>query len=118
MNDDPLGQDKDGNDVYLRDLWPSNDDIRKVVDQVISAEMFRERYADVFKGTSEWQAIKTSTGLTFDWDDSSTYVQNPPYFQGMGMEPGTIENVEGAKVLAILGDMITTDHISPAGAFK
>jgi aconitate hydratase len=117
MNDDPLGQDKDGNDVYLRDLWPSNDDIRKVVDQVISAEMFRERYADVFKGTAEWQAIKTSAGLTFNWDDGSTYVQNPPYFEGMSRDvPAGASDIENGRILALLGDSITTDHISPAGS--
>ena len=117
MNDDPLGQDKDGNDVYLRDLWPSNDDIRKVVDQVISAEMFRERYADVFKGTAEWQAIKTSAGLTYNWDDGSTYVQNPPYFEGMSRDvPVGASDIENGRILALLGDSITTDHISPAGS--
>ena len=117
MNDDPLGTDQDGNDVYLRDLWPSNDDIRKVVDQVISADMFRSRYADVFKGTKEWQAIQTSGGLTYSWNDGSTYVQNPPYFEGMTREvPDVASNIEGARVLALLGDSITTDHISPAGS--
>ena len=117
MNDDPIGADQDGNDVYLRDLWPSNDDIRRVVDQVISADMFRSRYADVFKGTKEWQAIQTSGGLTYSWDDGSTYVQNPPYFEGMTREvPDVASNIEGARVLALLGDSITTDHISPAGS--
>ena len=117
MNDDPLGTDQDGNDVYLRDLWPRNDDIRKVVDQVISADMFRSRYADVFKGTKEWQAIQTSGGLTYSWNDGSTYVQNPPYFEGMTREvPDVASNIEGARVLALLGDSITTDHISPAGS--
>ena len=117
MNDDPLGADQDGNNVYLRDLWPSNDDIRKVVDQVISADMFRSRYADVFTGTKEWQAIQTSGGLTYSWNDGSTYVQNPPYFEGMTREvPDVASNIEGARVLALLGDSITTDHISPAGS--
>ena len=117
MNDDPLGTDQDGNDVYLRDLWPRNDDIRKVVDQVISADMFRSRYADVFKGTKEWQAIQTSGGLTYSWNNGSTYVQNPPYFEGMTREvPDVASNIEGARVLALLGDSITTDHISPAGS--
>ena len=117
MNNDPLGADQDGNDVYLRDLWPSNDDIRKVVDQVISADMFRSRYADVFKGTKEWQAIQTSGGLTYSWNDGSTYVQNPPYFEGMTREvPDVASNIEGARLLALLGDTITTDHISPAGS--
>ena len=116
LSDQPLGTDQDGNDVYLKDLWPSNDDIRKVVDQVISAEMFRSRYANVFEGTKEWQAINTSGGLTYDWNDGSTYVQNPPYFEGMTREiPETASDISGARILALLGDSITTDHISPAG---
>ena len=88
LSDEPLGTDQDGNDVYLKDLWPSNEAIRKVVDQVISAEMFRSRYANVFEGTKEWQAINTSGGLTYDWNDGSTYVQNPPYFEGMTRNSG------------------------------
>ena len=117
MNDEPLGTDQDGNDVYLRDLWPSNEAIRAVVDDVISADMFRSRYADVFDGTAEWQAIQTSGGMTYDWNDGSTYVQNPPYFEGMTREiPDAASNIEGARVLALLGDSITTDHISPAGS--
>jgi len=116
LSDEPLGTDQDGNDVYLKDLWPSNEDIRKVVDQVISAEMFRSRYANVFEGTKEWQAINTSGGLTYDWNDGSTYVQNPPYFEGMTREiPETASDITGARILALLGDSITTDHISPAG---
>ena len=116
LSDEPLGTDQDGNDVYLKDLWPSNEAIRKVVDQVISAEMFRSRYANVFEGTKEWQAINTSGGLTYDWNDGSTYVQNPPYFEGMTREiPETASDITGARILALLGDSITTDHISPAG---
>ena len=116
MGDEPLGKDRDGTDVYLKDLWPSNEAIRKVVDEVVSAEMYRSRYADVFKGTKEWQAISTSTGLTYDWDDGSTYVCNPPYFEGMTREvPDTMEDIKDARMLAMLGDSITTDHISPAG---
>jgi len=117
LSDAPLGTDHDGNDVYLKDIWPSNAAIRAVVDKVVSADMFRARYADVFKGTKEWQAIHTSGGLTYDWNDGSTYVQNPPYFDGMTREvPDTASNIEGARVLALLGDSITTDHISPAGS--
>jgi aconitate hydratase len=117
MNDMPLGQDKDGNDVYMADLWPTNEEIRVVVDAVISAEMFRSRYADVFKGTEEWQAISTSGGLTYDWNDGSTYVQNPPYFEGMTRDvPDGAADIVGARILALLGDSITTDHISPAGS--
>jgi len=116
LNDEPIGQDRDGNDVYLKDIWPSNEQIRDVVDSVISADMYRSRYADVFKGTKEWQAISTSGGLTYEWDEGSTYVRNPPYFAGMTREvPDTIADIDGARILALLGDSITTDHISPAG---
>ena len=117
MGDHPLGQDQNGKDVYLADLWPSNDEIRAVVDQVISAEMYRSRYANVFDGTAEWQAITTSGGLTYNWNDGSTYVQNPPYFEGMTRAvPEAASDIENANILALLGDSITTDHISPAGS--
>ncbi len=117
LNEEPLGKDRNGNDVFLNDLWPSNEAIRDVVGSVVSADMFRARYADVFKGTREWQAISTSTGLTYDWDEGSTYVRNPPYFEGMTREvPDMVANIEGARILALLGDSITTDHISPAGS--
>ncbi len=114
----PLGQDKDGNDVYLKDIWPSTQEIAELVEQTVTRESFQEKYADVFKGDEKWQAVETTDSLTYDWPPTSTYVQNPPYFQGMSPEPGTISNIDDAKVLAVLGDMITTDHISPAGSFK
>ncbi|WP_435659653.1 aconitate hydratase AcnA [Leisingera caerulea] len=113
----PLGQDQDGNDVFLKDLWPSQKEIADLVEQTVTREAFQSKYADVFKGDEKWQAVEVTDAETYDWPASSTYIQNPPYFQDMGPEPGTIENVEGAKVLAILGDMVTTDHISPAGSF-
>jgi len=115
---DPIGQDKDGNDVYLKDIWPTNQEINDLVEQTVTREAFLKKYADVFKGDEKWQAVKTPDSLTYDWPAASTYIQNPPYFQGMSKEAGTIQNVEGAKVLAVLGDMVTTDHISPAGSFK
>ncbi|MEO3413899.1 aconitate hydratase AcnA [Roseovarius sp. CAU 1744] len=115
---EPLGQDKNGNDVYLKDIWPSTSEIADLVQKTVTRAAFQEKYADVFKGDEKWQAVETSTGETYDWPPQSTYVQNPPYFQGMSKEPGTIENIEGARVLALLGDMVTTDHISPAGSFK
>ncbi|SFB70631.1 aconitate hydratase AcnA [Tropicimonas isoalkanivorans] len=115
---DPIGQDKDGNDVYLKDIWPSNAEIAELVEKTVTREAFQSKYADVFKGDEKWQAVETTEAETYDWPPSSTYIQNPPYFQGMGMEPGKIDNIEGARVLAVLGDMITTDHISPAGSFK
>ena len=114
---DPLGQDRQGNDVYLRDIWPTQSEIAEIVDATVTREAFLAKYADVFKGDEKWQSVKTTDSLTYDWPTSSTYVQNPPYFQGMSPEAGTISNVHDARVLAILGDMVTTDHISPAGSF-
>ncbi|MFG6518316.1 aconitate hydratase AcnA [Sulfitobacter sp. 1A13496] len=118
LTNSPLGQDKNGNDVYLKDIWPSTQEVAELVEQTVTREAFQEKYADVFKGDEKWQAVETTDSKTYDWPPQSTYVQNPPYFQGMSPEPGTISNIEGAKVLAVLGDMITTDHISPAGSFK
>ena len=118
LSKDPLGQDNDGNDVYLRDIWPSSKEIAELVEQTVTRESFQSKYADVFKGDDKWQEVETTDSQTYDWPAASTYVQNPPYFQGMGKEPGTISNITDARVLAVLGDMITTDHISPAGSFK
>ena len=115
---DPIAQTPEGKDVYLKDIWPSQSEIAEIVEQTVTREAFIEKYADVFKGDDKWRDVETSTGETYDWPPASTYVQNPPYFRGMGKEPGTIENVENARVLALLGDMVTTDHISPAGSFK
>ena len=118
LTSEPLGQDKDGNDVYLKDIWPSQSEIAELVEQTVTREAFQSKYADVFKGDEKWRTVETTDQETYDWPATSTYVQNPPYFQNMGKEPGTISNVEGARVLALLGDMVTTDHISPAGSFK
>ncbi|PZX17585.1 aconitate hydratase [Palleronia aestuarii] len=115
---EPLGQDKDGNDVFLKDLWPSQSEIAELVEKTVTRESFQEKYADVFKGDEKWREVETTDQETYDWPAGSTYVQNPPYFQDMGHEPGKIENVENARILALLGDMVTTDHISPAGSFK
>ena len=114
----PLGKDRDGNDVYLKDIWPSQKEIAEMVEATVTREAFMSKYADVFKGDEKWQGVETTDSLTYDWPSSSTYVQNPPYFEGMSAEPGVISDVKDARVLAILGDMITTDHISPAGSFK
>ncbi|TYB81796.1 aconitate hydratase AcnA [Maritimibacter fusiformis] len=114
----PLGQDKDGNDVFLKDLWPTSEEINALVERTVTREAFQSKYADVFKGDDKWQGVSVSGGETYDWPPTSTYIQNPPYFRGMKPEAGSIENIEGARVLAVLGDMITTDHISPAGSFK
>ncbi|MGR3548773.1 MAG: aconitate hydratase AcnA [Roseovarius sp.] len=118
LTTEPLGTDKDGNPVYLKDIWPSQQEIAELVERTVTREAFQSKYADVFKGDEMWQAVETSEGETYDWPAQSTYVQNPPYFRGMAKEPGTISNISGARVLALLGDMVTTDHISPAGSFK
>ncbi|MBO9441180.1 aconitate hydratase AcnA [Phaeobacter italicus] len=114
---DPLGQDQDGNDVFLRDIWPSQKEIADLVEETVTREAFRSKYADVFKGDEKWQGVSVPDQETYDWPSASTYIQNPPYFQDMGPEPGSIASIEGAKPLLILGDMVTTDHISPAGSF-
>ena len=118
LTSEPLGQDKDGNDVYLKDIWPTSKEVADLVEQTVTREAFQTKYADVFKGDEKWQSVETTNEMTYDWPPTSTYVQNPPYFQGITMATKKIENIEGAKVLALLGDMITTDHISPAGSFK
>ena len=115
---DPLGNDKDGNPVYLKDIWPSNAEVHQTVRDAVTREMFEKEYADVFSGDATWQSIKTAEGQTYTWDSTSTYVQHPPYFEGMQKEPGAFEDITGARVLALLGDSVTTDHISPAGAIK
>ncbi|WP_417839093.1 aconitate hydratase AcnA [Tritonibacter scottomollicae] len=117
LTNDPLGQDKDGNDVYLKDIWPTQKEIADLVEATVTREAFQSKYADVFKGDEKWQGVETTEAETYDWPAASTYIQNPPYFQNMGAEPGTIQDVVGAKTLLILGDMVTTDHISPAGSF-
>ena len=119
LYNDPLGQDADGNDVFLKDIWPTNQEIEDTVRECLTSEMFTKRYADVFKGTKEWQAIGgAAASETYSWSDASTYIQNPPFFEDMGMEPEDLNDVKGARPLAILGDSVTTDHISPAGAFR
>ena len=115
LTKDPIGQDKDGKDVFLKDIWPSSKEIAEIVGQCVTREMFQERYADVFKGDERWQEIEAGGGDTYSWP-SSTYVANPPYFEGMEATPSDPEPIEGARVLALLGDSVTTDHISPAGA--
>ncbi|MFQ5533689.1 MAG: aconitate hydratase AcnA [Sphingomonadales bacterium] len=115
---DPLGEDSDGNPVYLADIWPSNAEIAEAIATALTPEMFRERYADVFAGTKAWQEIETATGMTYDWSEDSTYARRPPFFEGMAGGPDATGNIAGARILALLGDSITTDHISPAGAIK
>ncbi|PIE10573.1 MAG: aconitate hydratase AcnA [Rhodobacterales bacterium] len=112
-----IGQDKDGNDVTLKDIWPTQAEISELVEKTVTREAFQSKYADVFKGDEKWQAVEVNGGETYDWPAASTYIQNPPYFQGMSQEPGEIEDIVDARVMAVLGDMVTTDHISPAGSF-
>ncbi|MSO40962.1 MAG: aconitate hydratase [Solirubrobacterales bacterium] len=114
---DPIGRDADDEPVYLRDIWPSNEEVAATVGEAVRAEMFTKGYSDVFSGDDAWRAIKVPEGDRYDWPDS-TYVREPPYFTGMDAEPTPIEPIEGARVLALLGDSVTTDHISPAGAIK
>ena len=118
MNHEPLGQDKDGNDVFLKDIWPTNDEVRELIDAHVNSDMFRKRYADVYRGDDRWRAIDVTGGDTYNWPAGSTYIQNPPYFTGMTMTPKPLTDIEGAKALAVFGDSITTDHISPAGSIK
>ncbi|MCZ6859370.1 MAG: aconitate hydratase AcnA [Alphaproteobacteria bacterium] len=118
LTKDPLGEDRDGKPVYLKDIWPSNREIAQIVDTVLTPEMFKKRYANVFTGDKQWRAIETSGGLTYDWQDGSTYIQSPPYFTAMTDAPGAVEDVRGARILALLANSVTTDHISPAGAIK
>jgi aconitate hydratase len=118
MNSTPLGVGKDGQDVFLRDVWPTNDEVRELIDAHVHSDMFRNRYADVFHGDERWRAIEISGGETYNWPPTSTYIQNPPYFEGMTMTPKPLTDIEGARALAVFGDSITTDHISPAGAIK
>ncbi len=118
FDNDPLGVDKDGNEIFLKDIWPTSKEIAEVVRKIINRKMFVAKYADVFKGDAEWRKIKVEGGKTYNWAPGSTYVRNPPYFDGMTTTPDAIEDIEGAGVLALLGDAITTDHISPAGAIK
>ncbi len=118
LTTDSLGKDKDGNDVYLSDIWPSNAEIAEIMRSAVTPEMFATRYSDVFKGDAAWQSIEVSGGQTYDWPAASTYVQNPPYFDGMDMEIDPPKDVQSARILGLFPDSITTDHISPAGNIK
>jgi len=118
LTKDPIGQDKNGNDVYLKDIWPTSHEIAEIMAKAVTPEMFAERYSDVFKGDEHWQAIEVSGGQTYSWPPASTYVQNPPYFKDMSLDVEAPTDVKDARVLAVFGDSITTDHISPAGSIK
>jgi aconitate hydratase len=118
IGNEPLGTSTSGEPVYLKDIWPSNEEIRSLIDAHVHSEMFRRRYADVYAGDERWRAIEITGGATYGWPAESTYIQNPPYFTGMSMEPAPLTDIDGARALAVFGDSITTDHISPAGAIK
>ena len=118
LTTEPIGEDRDGNPVYLKDIWPSSAEINQFIEENVTRDLFARKYADVFKGDEYWQQVKAPEGQTYAWDASSTYVQNPPYFVGMSPRPGAVGNIEGARILGLFGDKITTDHISPAGSIK
>ena len=118
LNNDAIGTNQEGKAIYLKDIWPSTSEIQEVIKGAIDSEMFTKRYADVFKGDEKWQSLSTPTGKTFTWVDSSTYVRKPPYFENMPQTPGKVSDISSARVLAWLGDSVTTDHISPAGSIK
>ncbi len=115
---EPLGQNADGEDVYLRDIWPSREEIDRVIGESVQGEMFSSTYADVFTGDERWRSLETPEGVLYEWDPASTYVRRPPYFEGMPREPGRVEDIHGARCLVMLGDSVTTDHISPAGSIR
>jgi aconitate hydratase len=118
LTTEPLGNDKKGNPVYLKDIWPTSKEIDTFIRKFVTKKVFKSRYADVFKGDANWRKVKVPTGETYKWDMSSTYVQNPPYFEGMTMTPDKVQDINNARILAVFGDKITTDHISPAGSIK
>ena len=115
---EPLGQDQNGNDVFLRDIWPDPAEVQRTIDETINRDMYTKDYANVFAGDERWQSLPTPAGSRFTWDDDSTYVRKAPFFDGMKMDPEPVKDIKGARVLLKLGDSVTTDHISPAGAFK
>ncbi|KIQ96581.1 aconitate hydratase AcnA [Lysobacter sp. A03] len=118
LANDSLGKDQDGNDVYLRDIWPTNKEISDTIAATVGPELFAQNYADVFKGDARWNEIESPDGESFAWDEGSTYIKNPPYFDGMTMDVASIDDIRGARIMGLFGDSITTDHISPAGAIK
>ncbi len=118
FENEPLGQDSEGHDVFLRDIWPSASEVQDTIDSSIDTGMFDKEYSAVFDGDERWQSLPTPTGDTFEWDQDSTYVRKPPYFEGMGAEPAPVTDIDQARVLALLGDSVTTDHISPAGSIR
>src|SRR5262249_20648664 len=115
---EPLGQDPSGQPVYLRDIWPTQKEVQEAVDRAIQSKMFHKVYGEVFQGDERWNGLQIPEGDLYQWNEASTYVKLPPYFENMGAEPAVVKDIHGARVLALLGDSITTDHISPAGSIK
>jgi len=118
LSKEPIGEDGQGNPVYLREIWPDTKEIQEFIERTVTRKLFSEKYADVFKGDENWQAVQVPEGKTYAWDDNSTYVRNPPYFETMARQPSQVEDIKGARILGLFGDKITTDHISPAGSIK
>jgi aconitate hydratase len=118
LTKEPIGEDQSGNPVYLKDIWPTSKEVQEFILKYVTRELYESKYADVFKGDVNWQAVQVPPGQTYAWDDNSTYVQNPPYFVGMGKKGTGVSDIKGARVLGLFGDKITTDHISPAGSIK
>ena len=118
LTTEPLGEDQNGNPVFLKDIWPTSHEIQEFILKYVTRELYESKYADVFKGDANWQAVQVPAGQTYAWDDKSTYVQNPPYFVGLGKTGSGLSDIKGARVLGLFGDSITTDHISPAGNIK
>src|SRR5690606_44681 len=116
LTSEPLGKDKDGNDVYLKDIWPTKEEIDQYIKQVVTPELFKEQYKRVFDDNEKWNEIETGDKPLYDWDENSTYIQNPPYFENLSPEPNKIEPLKDLRVIGKFGDSVTTDHISPAGA--
>jgi aconitate hydratase len=118
LYDQPLGEDDHGQPVYLKDIWPNAAEVARTVEEAVQSDMFRKSYSEVFDGDERWNSLPVPTGESFAWDQDSTYVRNPPFFEGLTVEPQPVTDIENARVLAVLGDSVTTDHISPAGAIK
>ncbi|KEG21898.1 aconitate hydratase AcnA [Bartonella bacilliformis] len=118
LTKEPLGEGSDGQPVYLKDIWPTSEEVQEFIEQNVTREIFVEKYADVFKGDENWQKVQVPAGVTYSWDDQSTYVRNPPYFEDMQKVPGALADIKNARILGLFGDKITTDHISPAGSIK
>jgi aconitate hydratase len=118
LYDDPLGEDRHGEPVYLKDIWPDTREIAETVQEAVQSDMFRKSYAEVFDGDERWNSLQVPTGDSFAWDENSTYVRRPPFFDDLPTEPEPLQDIENARVLAVLGDSVTTDHISPAGSIK